>query len=138
MRNFTGATGNISWDWTPTGVTSFNVSAGRQVGAQEYILANYVVTRTFGLGPRWSPTAKVSMAARIDRTLSAYGGDPKFVIANLPEPRDALIALNLSLQYVPQQFFQLNCSVRHEQRTSNVAANQYNSNVTTVTAQLKF
>jgi exopolysaccharide biosynthesis operon protein EpsL len=137
-RNFRGVTGNFSWNWQPTGATTLNVTAARQVGAQEFILANYVVTRRFAVGPRWSPTAKVSVEARLERNLNAYGGDPHFIIANLTELRDAVTSSNLSLQYVPERFLQLSLSVRHERRTSTTASSDYQANVTTVTAQLNF
>jgi exopolysaccharide biosynthesis operon protein EpsL len=138
QRNFTGPIGNISWDWMLTGNTTINASASRQLGAQEYILSNYQVTRALAFGPRWSPTAKVSVEARLERILRAYAGDPRFIVGNFAEPSDATTASNLSLQYAPAQFLQLALSIRREQRTSSNAASEYDSNVTTVTAQFKY
>jgi exopolysaccharide biosynthesis operon protein EpsL len=138
QRNFTGFIGNVGWDWTATGNTTINLTASRQIGAQEFILANYLVTRTLAFGPRWSPTAKISVEARVERSLRAYGGDPRFIVGNFAEPSDAVTASNLSLQYAPEQFLQLALSIRREQRTSSNAASEYDSNVTTVTAQFKY
>jgi hypothetical protein len=138
QRNFSGATGNLTFDYAVTGITSINATMGRDLTPQDLNLANYAVVRSFGIGVRWAPTPKISTVARIDRQSREFGGPQGVSTASALIPTDTTRSTSLVLLYAPTNAIQLSMQLRHEVRESNDPTLPYVSNVGTLSGILSF
>lgn len=138
QRNFKGVTGSASWDWALTPIAAINTYVGRDLGATDDLRANYAVTRSIGIAPRWTPTPKLTVQARIEKRDRTFGGDPRFSLAGTSVPGDTTRSTNLSVQYAATQAIQLSLSATHETRNSSDPTLPYSSNVLSLSGQLMF
>jgi exopolysaccharide biosynthesis operon protein EpsL len=138
QRNFTGATGSLSFDWAATSKTSFNVTAGRDVSPQDFGLAKYAIVRSYGIGAGWLPTAKISTRLQLNYQSRIYGGDVGLASGAAPIPTDATRSASLSLHYTPIRALNLSMQYSHEVRESNNPALPFSSNIATLSGTLTF
>jgi exopolysaccharide biosynthesis operon protein EpsL len=138
VRDFSGLTGKLAWDWTITGKTSFNVTARREIGAQEDILSSYVVTDSVSLGPTWMPTARTLVQVSIERRVRDFLGDPVASLAGIEKRQDSLSLASLAATWMPIDALQLGLTLRRERRDSNTAGIPYKAGVAFLSAQFSF
>lgn len=138
VRDFSGATGRLSWDWLMIGSTRFNITARREIGAQDDILSSYVVTRGISLSPTWMPTARTSVQATLERRVRNYRGDPVAILSGIEKREDRLRVASLSASYAPATSLQFSVTLRREQRESNYAGLPYRANAAFANAQFSF
>jgi exopolysaccharide biosynthesis operon protein EpsL len=138
LRDFSGATGRLAWDWLISAKAQFNIAVWRETGAQDDILSSYVVTSGVSLGPTWRPTAKTSVKATIEQQVRSYQGDPATALSGIEQREDRLRIASLSASYVPIERLQLSMTLRHEQRESNFAGFPYRANIAFANAQFSF
>jgi len=137
-RDYAGLTGKLAWDWTISGKTALNLTARREIGAQEDILSSYVVTRAISLGPTWTPTAKTLLQASAEWRQRDYLGDPVVGLAGLERRRDSLRIASLSATWAPIDALQLGLTLRRERRDSNFAGIPYRASTAFLSAQFSF
>lgn len=137
-RDHSGATGNFSWDWQPSGRTSLGVGARRDLGAQEDLLPTYAVTEALTLRAGWVPTAKLSLNASAERRRRDLRGDPAAALAGLPARRDDYRIVGFSAGYAPLRDLQLSIALRQERRDSNMAGFSYRTDQITASVQFTF
>lgn len=138
VRDFSGVTGRLSWSWLMSGTTQFNMTARRELGAQDDILSSYVVTRGIGLGATWMPTAKISVQATAERRVRDYLGDPVAILSSIEKRKDRLNVASLSVSYAPITSLKLSMTLSNEQRESNYAGFPYRDKVASASAQFNF
>lgn len=138
QRNFSGTIASVSYDWIPSTMAAINIYLRRDLGAQDIFLANYAVTRSIGIAPRWSPTQQITVQARAERRLREFGGDPRFVISNASIPTDTTNSFSLSAQYAATPAVLLSLFLQHDARASTDPTLPYESNTASMTAQLVF
>ena len=138
LRDFSGVTGHLAWDWLISAKAQFNITMRRETGAQDDILSSYVVTRGVSLGPTWRPTAKTSVQATLEQQVRNYQGDPATALSGIEQREDRLRTASLSASYAPTKSLQLSMTLRHEQRESNFAGFPYRANIAFANAQFSF
>lgn len=138
VRDFSGATGRLSWSWLISGATQININTRREIGAQDDILSSYVVTRGVGLGATWVPTAKTSVQATAERRVRDYLGDPVAILSNIEKRKDRLNVASLSVSYVPITSLKLSMTLSSERRESNYSGFPYRDKTAVANAQFSF
>lgn len=137
-RDFSGATGNFSWDWQATGRTSLGLAARREIGAQEDLIATYAVTDSLSLRAGWAPTAKLSLNASAEARQRDLRGDPAAALAGLPARRDDYRIASIGAAYAPLRDLQLSLALRRERRDSNMPGFSYLTAQVTASVQFVF
>lgn len=133
---FSGNTGRLNFEWAPTTVTSFNANVAREVTSitsftqQNFGRANFAVVQSYGLGARWTPTAKLSADARVSHQSRDIGG----------VPADKATTTGLGLRYVPTRSVQISLQLTHEERRSENPrfSLPYKANVGSLSASFSF
>lgn len=138
QRNFSGATGRLSYDWTPGAKTLLNFSAWRELRAVEEIAASYVLSKGISFGPNWAPTPKLVFQARLLRETRDYDGDPGFALAGAPKREDVFRGARLSAGYTPRRNIELAIAVEKGERDSNIVGRDYDYNTVSANAKLSF
>jgi exopolysaccharide biosynthesis operon protein EpsL len=137
-RDYSGATGRISWDWQPTGKTLINLAAKREIGGNSDEIATYVVTRRLAFAPSWTPTAKTRLQLSLERSQRSFAGDPGFILGALPKREDNIRTASLSASYAPHRSLLFSVSLQDDRRDSNYAGLPYRDRTTYLSAQFSF
>ena len=138
QRNFSGTVASVSYDWIPSTMAAINIYLRRDLGAQNIFLANYAVTRSMGIAPRWSPTQKITLQARAERRLREFGGDPRFAISTASVPTDTTNSYSLSAQYAATSAVLLSAFLQHDVRVSTDPTLPYDFTSAAMTLQFIF
>ena len=149
QRDFSGATGSISWAFLPTGKLSFNTTLSRDTGAESsfYNITgtplsgtgdNSRLTTTFAMTATYAATAKIKLnaGARYSRRSlvndQAINGGP----AQSAEGLDSLKSLSLGATYEPTRNWQLGCNTARDlRRASGGLSNSYSDTTANCSAQ---
>lgn len=139
-RDFEGSTGRITFNWTPTGKTTVDLSLRREIGAEEDVVANFAVTEAATLRARWAMTAKLTLGAEFEARRRDFGGDPGLAAApggsSGDDERSYLYGLNLT--YVPLRSTTVSFAVARRVRTAGDAFREFDGYVARVSAKLAF
>lgn len=138
QRNFSGFTGNATWDWVPTGKLSMVTRIRREIGAQNDLLSSYALTDAYSLTSTWAPSAKTSLRLNYERAKRSFLGDPVAALSSIPKRHDKLDILSLTAIYQPTQSLSLSMSITNEKRDSNYASFAYEDNIVMANVQLTF
>lgn len=150
-RDISGATGAISWDYTPTAKLSFNTELIRDTGAESSfgrpsevstisIGNNSQLSESLSMRGRYEATAKIRAEAfaryvRRDlvNTFALDSGE-----ASTSAGSDKLGELKLGVNYAPTRSVLLGCAFGYEKRGASSAVSYgYSANVASCSAQLK-
>jgi len=137
-RDFSGTTGNLAWDWRPTGKLQFVTSLSRDTGQQSTFYErsqnstfnatgdNSQVTNALQIVGKYALSAKVSVNATV-RTLERSLANS---LVNPPSGHDRTTYAILGARWTPLRSVEVGCNVSRERRTSDVLAlsQPYSSN----------
>ena len=137
VRDFSGATGRLQHDWAATGKLSLRTTLRREIGAREDLTDNFVVTKAFSLAPTWAPTTRIAFQGSWEWRKRDFGGDPGLVI-DVPEQDDVTRVARLSVSYTPIDNLNLSLSHTRSARHSDRPANEYEADVSAISAQYSF
>ncbi len=137
VRDFSGATGRLQHDWAISGKLSLRTTLRREIGAREDLTDNFVVTKAFSLAPTWAPTTRVALQGAWEWRKRDFGGDPGLV-SGVPEQDDVTRVARLSVSYSPLDNLNLSLSHTHSARASDRSANEYEADVSAISAQYSF
>ncbi|WP_230970766.1 XrtB/PEP-CTERM-associated polysaccharide biosynthesis outer membrane protein EpsL [Nitrogeniibacter aestuarii] len=137
VRDFSGMTARLQHDWTITGKVQLRTTARREIGAREDLTDNSVVTKAVSVEPTWAPTAKIALQGLLEWRQRDFRGDPGLV-TSVVEQDDETTTCRLSVSYMPLDSLSLSLSHTASSRTSDRAANEYDANVTALSAQYSF
>jgi len=127
-RDFSGATGYLSWTYQPTGKLRFNTWLSRDTGAESGFLTNQTTgqqlrgvgdnsefTTTAALDASYEVTAKIRTNATVRTSRRSLLNTSIF--NGTVQGSDTVNALSLGATYQPLRNVGLNCSVGHESRS---------------------
>jgi len=137
-RDFSGLTGRIAADWAISGKTSLNAVLRREMGAQEDLVDNYVVTEALALSPRWQLTEKTGFGAVVEWRRRDYGGDPGLVSGSLGDRSDITRRYGLNFDYQPMRSLSLYFSLQHQLRSPSSTGSGYAADSASVSASFVF
>lgn len=135
-KDFNGLTGRLTLDWRPTGKLALGVTARREMGAQEDVADNFVVTRALSIDPVWQLGNKLRARGRLEWLRRDYGGDP-FGIAGADRD-DRTQSRALALEWSPASNLSLQVGAREERRSSSDASPGYRASSVFLSAKLAF
>ena len=132
QREFSGLTGNLVWNWQPTGKVRLTTQLSRATG-QDASFLTFVsgsstansslsqVTNSVALFARYGVTARVGLEGslrvsqrQLDRTVAAAAGT-----ASNDSGSDTTRVLGLTARYDATRSLQLSCNIGREQRTTS-------------------
>lgn len=137
-RDYAGQTGNLGWNWAPTGKTTFGLNLRQELSSQASLLATYATVRSVGISAGWQPTAKLGVHASVERRRRDMDGDPVTLLSGQPARSDDERYTSIGLSYAAWRDLQLQATWRNERRDSSVAMYSYASRQYVFTASLTF
>jgi exopolysaccharide biosynthesis operon protein EpsL len=138
-RDFSGVTGNLTYDWTPTGKAAVAFVARREIGGLNDLTSNYVLNQGITIKPRWIFSPKLDLLATFDYSKLDYRGDPGILLGVEPSTRkDSLRSASIELNYKATYNTLFNLSLRREDRNSNLPDVDYVDNVLSGTLSVEF
>ncbi len=138
-RDYGGAVGRVEMAWQPTGKLTLSSHVRREIGAQEDLVDNYVVTDALMLRPVWTVTDKVDVAGELEFLRRDYGGDPGFLEGGLPADRsERLRRVGMSASYRYSRAIGFGAALRWETRSADVGTREYDAGIASVSASMRF
>lgn len=134
-RDFGGTTARLAYDWTPRPATAVNFAVRREISSYETISTSFIDTRAVSVSPRWAPSAKTLLQARVEVRLLSYRGD---IGSGSPRREDTGWVTSLTATWTPLRNASLSLSVQHDRRDSNTPNNSYRDNLASLSGQLQF
>lgn len=137
LRDLSGTTGAVGWNWTPTAKLQLNVQYSRDTGQESVIRAaelNRVYT-SWQLSGNYALTGKLSLSAMASSNRAARSSESGVA------PADALDdtkAYNLSLRWTFSRGLSLSCQYDHVSRDNSVPAYVYSAGSYGCTGQAIF
>ena len=137
-RNFSGFTGRLAADWAITGKTAINATLRREIGAQEDLVDNFVVTEVLSLAPRWQLTDKTLFGVVVEWRRRDYGGDPGLVVGSFADRSDITRRYGFSFGYRPMRALNLDFLLQHQLRGPSSLNDGYDADTASVSVRFVF
>ncbi len=139
-RDFHGTIGRLGVVWDATAKTSVELSARREIGAQQDLAANYAVTDALRLAPRWNVTDKVSLGAGLEWRRRDYRGDPDLIGAGAvrEKPEDRSRRYGLHAEYRPMRALSFAFSVQRQERDGSRSLRAYSADTADLSMRFRF
>lgn len=125
QRDFSGVTGRITADYSPTGKTMLTWALYREIANSDDLNATYQVNTGTSLGAAWQMTSRTTLRASGSYENRSFEGDTGLVIPGLVQRDDDTLSGTLSLSYSPVPMATINIGVQAGRRDSNIPANDY-------------
>ena len=100
-RNFSGATGDLTYHWVPSEKTSIDVNAYRQIRSSDDLSASYVLFRGIAIAPVWKVSPLIALKLRSMREFRSYDGAPSLALDNGAPRKDSFQSTQISMTYTP-------------------------------------
>jgi hypothetical protein len=137
LRDFSGTTGAIGWDWRPTAKLQFTMQYARDTGSETMARAidlNRVYTY-WQLTGNYAMTAKLSLNASASRGRSSRAIDPN---NPTPDTFDSDKTYGLGVRWAISRGLSLGCQYNHASRDSSVPQYIYSASSYGCTGQALF
>lgn len=138
QRDFRGIIGRATYNWKIDGKTSVNLTARREIDAQEDVNQNYILTNGISVSPTWMATAKLTFDGKLDYRRRDYKGEPGFFVTGLPQRKDRIRTASAGATYQPVQALELGLTYQFERRTSNTPGIPYRDRLVAASVQFAF
>ncbi len=125
QRDFSGMTGRLSADYSPTGKTMLTGALYREVSNSDDLNATYQVSTGASLGAAWLLTSKFTLRANGSMENRTFEGDTGLVIPGLVQRDEDTLSGSLSLSYSPVEMATIDLGVQTGRRDSNISVNDY-------------
>lgn len=126
LRDFSGTTGSVSFDWRPTGKLQFNLQYARDTGQESVVRAadlNRVYT-SWQLGATYAVTGKITASAKASSNRARRTSEAGVTVADAVDDTQLY---NLGLRWAITRSFSLSCQYDRVKRDSSVAQYVYNA-----------
>ena len=135
QRNYSGTTGALSYQMTPTGKLRLTLATGRDL--VPYIETNnsYYVSNFVAFTPAWLLSEKTTISLRLGFNQNDFRGA---LTSNSIAREDKVRSAQLSAAWRPARSINVDGYLTHEQRTSNFSALDYSDNIVGITGSLRF
>ena len=138
QRDFSGPTGNIRFNWRPTGATGVVAIVRRQIGGVEDVTANYILTTAARIAPYWLVTPRIRLEAWYEYLNRDYEGQPGVAIDLIEQREDRYNYAGLSATWTPTRNWRVGLAVQYSNRSSNRPNADFDDITTTATLQFGF
>ncbi len=137
VKDFSGPTGRLQYDWDIGGKTSLSTVARREIGAREDLDNNFIVVTALAITPTWKPTERIRVSGSWEIKDRDFGGDPGFLATTI-DPDDVTRSWRASVAYEPFDNVNLALSHRYASRTAEVDSSEFRANVTELLMRVLF
>lgn len=137
LRDFSGTTGAIAWNWQPTAKLQFNLQYARDTG-QESVISTADLNRVYTswqLGGSYALTGKINLSAKASRNRATRASTAG---ATVVDALDDFKTYNLGLRWAFTRGISLGCQYDHASRNSSVAQYVYSASSYGCTTQAIF
>ncbi|MEO6278756.1 outer membrane beta-barrel protein [Roseateles sp.] len=127
LRDFSGTTGSVGWNWSPTAKLQFNLNYARDTGQESSVNTgdlNRVYT-TWQLGSSYALTSKLSLSARASANSARRNSDSGVALTGA---LDDTKSYNVGLRWAISRSFSLGCQYDHVNRDNSVPQYIYSAN----------
>jgi hypothetical protein len=138
IRDFSGLTFQLDYNWNPQGLWSFQASAGNTIGAVADVSANYIVSRFIVLRPALSITPKTQLRGSFEWRDRQFSGDPGLAVSNAPKREDRLTTVGIGVSSTINRSWSWGADLRQESRNSNAVNQDFSARVFAVSATIQF
>jgi hypothetical protein len=137
LRDFSGTTGLVGWDWQPTGKLQFNLQYSRDTGQESVVQAADLdrVYTSWQLGSSYALTSKVNLSARASSRMARRSSSSGAVVA---DAMDDSKLYNLSVRWAVSRGLSLVCQYDRANRDSSIAQYVYSASSYGCTGQAIF
>lgn len=128
LRDFSGTTGSLAWNWQPTGKLQFDVQYVRDTGQETQVRAAELnrVYSTWQIGSSYAVTSKVSLSAKASIARARRTSESGAVITDAVTVDDTKL-YNVGLRWAISRGFSLGCQYDHASRDSNIQQYVYSA-----------
>lgn len=128
LRDFSGTTGSLTWNWRPTGKLQFDVQYSRDTGQETMIRATELnrVYNSWQLAGTYELTGKLSLNAKLNTSQArrtSGSADP----TQSALTQDSTKLYDLGLRWAISRSFSVSCQYDHASRDSSVAQYVYSA-----------
>jgi hypothetical protein len=138
QRDFSGFTGRLNYDWTPSGKTLLNFQTWRDIQAYQYVYANFVLSTGASFGPNWAPTSKIVVQPKLVYEKRSFEGNPGIALGTAPQIEDTFRGYYLAVAYTPQRNLEFDLGVQRGDRSSNTFGRDFDYTAVFANAKLAF
>jgi hypothetical protein len=137
LRDFSGTTGAIGWNWQPTAKLQLNLQYARDTGQESLVSASDLnrVYTSWQLGASYSLTSKISMSAKATRNRATRTSTAGAAVA---DALDDFKTYNVGLRWAFTRGLNVSCQYDHASRNSGVAQYVYSASSYGCTTQAIF
>jgi exopolysaccharide biosynthesis operon protein EpsL len=136
QRDFSGLNAGVGINWAFTGKTLLSAAYAHELSPYTTDYSNYAATDRITLGANWQMSPKASLRFSHNWARADYRGTPGYGI-DLAR-RDTTRETGLSFAFVPMQQLTLNAGLQYLARGSNIANQDYDARLATLTAQFNY
>lgn len=126
LRDFSGTTGSVGWDWQPTAKLQLNLQYARDTGQESVVQAadlNRIYT-SWQLGGSYALTGKLSLSARASNNSARRSSESGAVVADAMEDTKAY---NLGVRWSVSRGISLVCQYDRVSRDSSIPQYVYSA-----------
>ena len=137
LRDFSGTTGSVGWEWRPTAKLQLNLQYARDTGQESVVQAadlNRIYT-SWQLGGSYALTGKLSFSARASNNSARRSSESGAVVADAMEDTKLY---NLGLRWTLSRGMSLACQYDRVSRDSSIAQYVYSASSYGCTGQAIF
>lgn len=126
LRDFSGTTGAIGWNWLPTSKLQLDIHFSRDTGQESVVRTTDLNTiyTYWQLGGSYAVTSKLSLSAKASRNRATRTSEAGAVV---PDALDDNETYNVGLRWAFSRSFSLGCQYDHVNRDSSVPQYVYSA-----------
>jgi len=136
-RDFDGPMYRVAYEWTPTGKFILNAIAQRDISTDEQVNTSFAYVRSVTLYPTLRLTEKFDLSGGLEWGRRDYLGDPQLVLTGATRT-DRVRTTGLAATYRLVRPVTLEMRWRHESRSSTFAFGDYEVDIVSVNAGVRF
>jgi hypothetical protein len=136
QRDFSGVNAGASINWNITGKSALYASWSRETSSYQTASTNTVQTDRLSISPVWQFSPKAMLRLRIDLIQRDYLDS--LVGLSVAPRRDNLQDASLSLNWQLYQYVTLSTSLQNSRRTVNQPGLDFDSTLTSISAQFTY
>jgi len=137
-RNFDDTIYHAAYEWKATGKVSLTAEAQRDISPYEEVNTGFVFLRGVALRPAFNLTEKINIWGTLEHNNMEYLGDAGLVLGTVQPRTDRIRVAALTVSYRPIRHAWLEAAMRREDRSSSDPFGDYEVNIVSVTAGIRF
>ncbi|MGZ5692079.1 MAG: XrtB/PEP-CTERM-associated polysaccharide biosynthesis outer membrane protein EpsL [Burkholderiales bacterium] len=136
QRNYDGLAGEISWLWSPTAKSRFNLLGRRDITTWWDQLSSYRVSDLASASWTWQLASHTALLVQFDHVHRDYRGP--VVVPTGPLRVDNERAAQIGLSWTPRRSLLLKAGVQNYSRSSNIPGNDYDGHIANISGAFTF